>query len=203
MINKRLMKDNKRDIEDKLLIFLDKNKFKLELFQVIMNNFNNIKQIILRNGNIIDFEEITGQLMYITKNIEKYDSLIVSYRVQAKSIELFKIEKDELLNTQSNLLKNLFIKIEENLLKAKELIIFNTVENNTNDIHILISDKNLHSISGPAIYSDNYSIIYFYINGEVYIEDEWQKHILVRGNKIRKIINKNINKKQNPIFKNT
>ena len=179
----------KQKAQDKLLTILDKSKFKLPLFQVIMSNFDSTKKIIIRNGKIIDLENTSGQLMFVSKNIEKYESLMVSYRIEGKSIGLFRIERDELLNIQSNLFKELLKVLEENLANAKELIFFNTIENNTNDVHVLIKDKTLHSVSYPAIYSENYSMMRFYINGESYSEDDWKKHIYVRENKIKKIIN--------------
>ena len=159
-------------------------------------NFFNIKKIILRNGDIIDLENISGRLMYITTNIKKYDDLIVSYRIEGKPTQLFQIEKNNLLETEKNLYNNILNHLEKHLLRAKEIIFYNTndlTKIEGNDIHILISDKSLHSLEYPAIYSETYSVKYFFINGEQIEESEWNRHPIVRTYRIKSILK---NKKQ-------
>lgn len=182
---------NKQKSEDRLMLFLDKSKIKLPLFQVLMGNFNLIKKIILRNGDVIDFEDVSGKLMYISTNIKKYDDLIISYKIEGKSTEFFKIEKDNLLETEKTLFNDLLNLLEKNLLKAKEIIFYNTTDLTKvgkNDIHILISDKTLHSLETPSLYSETYSIKHFYINGEKIEENEWKQHPLVRQHRIKSIL---------------
>ena len=192
-MSRHVIKNHKTDIEDQLLLFLDKSKIKLSLFQTIMGNFDLIKTMILRNNDIIDFDDITSKLMYVTTNIKKYDDLIISYRIEGKSIELFKIEKENLLDSQNELLNDLFELLKNHLLKAKEVIFYNTkdISITNNDIHVLISDKNIHSLEHPAVYSENYTLMHFYINGEKIEENEWKKHPLVRETRIKNILRKN------------
>lgn len=192
-MSRHVIKNHKTDIEDQLLLFLDKSKIKLSLFQTIMGNFDLIKTMILRNNDIIDFDDITSKLMYVTTNIKKYDDLIISYRIEGKSIELFKIEKENLLDSQKELLNDLFELLKNHLLKAKEVIFYNTkdISITNNDIHVLISDKNIHSLEHPAVYSENYTLMHFYINGEKIEENEWKKHPLVRETRIKNILRKN------------
>lgn len=184
---------NKQKAEDRLMLFFDKSKIKLPLFQVLMGNFNLIKRIILRNGENINFEDISGKLLYISTNIKKYDDLIISYKLEGKSTELFRIEKENLLETEKNLYNNLLNLLEKHLLRAKEIIFYNTndlTKIEGNDIHILISDKSLHSLEYPAIYSESYSIKHFYINGEKIEENNWMRHPLVRQYRIKSILKK-------------
>ena len=77
-------------------------------------------------------------------------------------------------------------------LKAKEVIFYNTkdISITNNDIHVLISDKNIHSLEHPAVYSENYTLMHFYINGEKIEENEWKKHPLVRETRIKNILRK-------------
>ena len=65
----------------------------------------------------------------------------------------------------------------------------NDLTNNVdNNIHILISDKTLHSLDLPAIYSESYSIKHFYINGDKIEENDWMHHPLVRQYRLKSIL---------------
>ena len=188
-MSKRINKNNRSNTEDKLLLFLDKSKIKTTLFQFLMGNFDLIREFILRNGDVINIENTTGKLMYITTNIKKYEDLIVSYKIEGKSTELFSIERENLMETEEILYNELIDYIIKYLLKAKEIIFYNndmTVIDNY--IHILISDKEVHSITHPAVYSENYSIMRYYINGGKIDEMEWKRHPLVRTNTLKNIL---------------
>jgi hypothetical protein len=60
--------------------------------------------------------------MYITTNIKKYEDLIVSYKIEGKSTELFSIERENLMETEEILYNELIDYIIKYLKSTKERI---------------------------------------------------------------------------------
>ena len=186
----------KRKFEDKIIKIIDKIKFSPRVFSTILVNFTEFKILILNNNKKIDISEITDGYSYVNSCITKYESMIVKYNTERKPTKLFheELEKN----------KKLLIEYENRLIKVldKELPFIKEIITN-HGTHILINNKMFHSLDGPSIYNDDWSIqkTYYFINDENIEENEWKRSPYVREHRIRNIIkkiDKNRNKRIRP-----